>query len=108
LRHPRPSLTPNTRAGPWLLTPAPVPDRQKVAIFTTCGERRNLLDWERGESAGWPRASMTGSRNVRTPQGTVLGNAQSGRPAGQRNREQTAAGAVRHADREGARWTGRV
>ena len=35
----------------------------------------------------------TGPRNVRTPQGTVLGNTQSGRPAGQCNREQTADGA---------------
>ena len=34
----------------------------------------------------------TGPRNVRTPQGTVLGNTQSGRPAGQCNREQTADG----------------
>jgi hypothetical protein len=48
------------------------------------------------ESAGWPRVGMppggTDPRNVRTPQGTVLGNTQSGRPAGQCNREQTADG----------------
>lgn len=31
-----------------------------------------------GESAGRPRAGTTGPRNVRTPQGTVLGNTQSG------------------------------
>ena len=56
--------------------------------------RRRLLGGS--ESAGWPRIGMPsggiGSRNVRTPQGTVLGNTQSGRPAGQCNREQTADG----------------
>jgi len=31
-----------------------------------------------GESAGRPRTGTTGPRNVRTPQGTVLGNTQSG------------------------------
>ena len=46
------------------------------------------------EPAGRPRAGPkgTGPRNVRTPQGTVLGNTQSGRPAGKCNREQTADG----------------
>jgi hypothetical protein len=36
--------------------------------------------------------ALAGPRNVRTPQGTVLGNTQSGRPAGQCHREQTADG----------------
>ena len=31
-----------------------------------------------GEPAGWPRADEVGPRNVRTPQGAVLGNTQSG------------------------------
>jgi hypothetical protein len=45
-----------------------------------------------GESARRPRAGTTGPRNVRTPQGRVLGNTQSGRPAGKCHREQTADG----------------
>ena len=51
-----------------------------------------------GESAGRPRTgpfAVTGPRNVRTPQGRVLGNTQSGRPAGKCHREQTADGAAR-------------
>ncbi len=35
------------------------------------------------------------SRKVRTPQGTVLGNSQTGKPDGKRNREQTADGVER-------------
>ena len=52
-----------------------------------------------GESAGRPRAgpfAVTGPRNVRTPQGRVLGNTQSGRPAGKCHREQTADGPQGH------------
>ena len=45
-----------------------------------------------GEPAGRPRTGMTGPRNVRTPQGRVLGNSQSGRPEGQCHRKQTADG----------------
>ena len=50
-----------------------------------------------GEPAGWPRPGSrlergTGSRKVGTPQGRVLANGQSGRPAGQCHREQTADG----------------
>ena len=45
-----------------------------------------------GEVAGRPRTGSTRPRNVRTPQGTVLGNTQSGRPAGQCHREETADG----------------
>ena len=47
-----------------------------------------------GESAGWPRPGPRGTRprNVRTPQGRVLGNTQSGRLAGKCHREQTADG----------------
>ncbi len=37
------------------------------------------------------------SRKVRTPQGRVLGNTQTGQPDGKCNREQTADGAPRHA-----------
>ncbi len=55
------------------------------------------------EPAGRPRAGPqgTGPRNVRTPQGTVLGNTQSGRPAGQCNREQTADGTGSPVNRQG-------
>ena len=39
-----------------------------------------------------PIGERIGPRNVRTPQSTVLGNTQSGRPAGKCHREQTADG----------------
>jgi len=64
-----------------------------------------LLLWDDGrdgEPAGWSRPVSTGgpplggdgSRKVGTPQGRVLANGQSGRPAGQCHREQTADGAA--------------
>ena len=48
-----------------------------------------------GESAGWPRRGShceTVSRKVGTPQSRVLANGQSGRPAGQCHRKETADG----------------
>ena len=55
-----------------------------------------------GEPAGWSRLVSVGgslpvgdgSRKVGTPKGRVLVNGQSGRPAGQCHREQTADGAA--------------
>jgi hypothetical protein len=52
--------------------------------------------WRVGQAAAC-RASLrrrTGPRNVRTPPGRVLGNTQSGRPAGKCHREQTADGGI--------------
>lgn len=50
-----------------------------------------------GESARRPRTGMTRPRNVRTPQGRMLGNPQSRRLAGQCHRKQTADGGLRPA-----------
>ena len=66
--------------------------RRRTSGTRRAARRRSL--GAGSEPAGRPRTGPqgTGPRNVRTPQGTVLGNTQSGRPAGQCNREQTADG----------------
>ena len=80
--------------------------RTRVTAPTGDGRRRSVagLDlWDDGgdgEPAGWSRPvpdgghpfSRDGSRKVGTPQGRVLANGQSGRPAGKCHREQTADG----------------
>jgi hypothetical protein len=55
-------------------------------------ERDNGGWWRVGQAAACRALRRTGPRNVRTPPGTVLGNTQSGRPAGKCHREQTADG----------------
>jgi hypothetical protein len=55
-------------------------------------ERDNGGRWRVGQAAACRALRRTGPRNVRTPPGTVLGNTQSGRPAGKCHREQTADG----------------
>jgi hypothetical protein len=81
-------------SGTWYALNAPPPQPVERPVHPgACETDRG------GESAGRPRAgpfAVTGPRNVRTPQGRVLGNTQSGRPAGKCHREQTADGPRGH------------
>ena len=63
-----------------------------IPVGARPSERDNGGRWRVGQAAACRALRRTGPRNVRTPPGTVLGNTQSGRPAGKCHREQTADG----------------